>query len=136
METSEKAFDLDDVLSLYLTEVSRAWVEGLFRVYREEFISSCARFSKVNITNSGVIIAKYFETKHQVILFPHVVKSVTTILGQANWKMVSIDGTGEVRCKIPIFTIVDYIKQGKALGTRMLEQNVMEITSAWDLGSR
>jgi hypothetical protein len=124
----EEAFDLNDVLSIYLTDENRNWVEHIYHFDERLFEAMCTRFNKVRVTNNAVIVARHVEEFLSFTLFPYIIKAFTITLGTANWRMVPmLEGNLSVHSSISISVIVEGIKRGvfpkieSVLGKQLLE---------------
>jgi len=123
----DSKFDLDDVLSIYLTKENRTWVERLYCSNIPAFLDACKRFNRVKVTNSAVSVARHIQEKHGIVMFPHVLKSVTTTLGASNWRMESVDDTVYVQSRVPISIVVDQIKHGEKVRIQSNDGGKLEI---------
>jgi hypothetical protein len=109
----EEAFDLNDALSIYLTDENRTWVERIYHLDEHLFEDMCARFNKVSVTNNAVVVARYIEECLSFTLFPYVIKAFTITLGAANWRMVPMsEGDPSVHSSVSISSVVEGIKCG------------------------
>lgn len=119
-------FEIDDVLSLYLTEWAKAWVLTTYMsdANRERFIVLCSKFPGVSVTNNSALVARYFLEKYNMFLFPHIIRSMTAKLGSGNWKMMLMDETDTVHSRIPIGFIAGRIKRGENLRIERRENSI------------
>ena len=112
------AFDLYDYTSLYLADWQKKWIEETYMAQPDraaKFEELCKKNEEVSVTSNAMFVARYFLDVDKVVVFPWVIISRSLDLGVGNWKMLLLDESATIYCKVPIGVIVERIKKGEPI---------------------